>query len=135
MLSQLAFAQPANDNCSGAQNLGTLPTPNSCNAATNPGVGSSINVTGTNINATSPNPYNYLLGCSTGGNQPAPGLDVWYRFVASGSRATISITGGSAPVLQSPAITLWNGTNCNNLSGVGCDNNGTAAGTNSATVI
>jgi hypothetical protein len=133
MLSQLSFAQPANDNCSGAQNLGTLPTPNLCNSVINPGVGSSINISGTNINATSPSPYTYLLGCSTGGNQPAPAKDVWYRFVASGTIATINITSGSAPTLASPAITLWSGTNCNSLSGVGCDNNGTAAGSNSAT--
>ncbi len=122
------FAQPANDGCNTAQNLGSLPAPAACPS----GVGSTINVSGSNINATAATPYTYLLGCSTGGNQPSPALDVWYSFVASGSRVTINITGGS-PALASPAITLWTGNNCNNLAGVGCDNNGTAGGTNSAT--
>ena len=122
------FAQPANDGCNTAQNLGSLPSPAACPS----GVGSTINVSGSNINATAATPYTYLLGCSTGGNQPSPALDVWYSFVASGSRVTINITGGS-PALASPAITLWTGNNCNNLAGVGCDNNGTAGGTNSAT--
>ena len=120
------FAQPANDGCNTAQNLGSLPAPAACPS----GVGSTINVSGSNINATAATPYTYLLGCSTGGNQPSPALDVWYSFVASGSRVTINITGGS-PALANPAITLWNGTNCNNLAGVGCDNNGTAGGSNS----
>lgn len=128
LLSFQAFAQPANDNCSTAQALGTLPAPAACPS----GVGSAITVAGTNLNATAPSPYTYLLGCATGGNQPSPALDVWYSFVASGTNATVSITAGS-PALLSPAITLWQGTNCNSLTGVGCDNNGTAAGTNSAT--
>jgi hypothetical protein len=123
----IGFSQPINDNCSNAT-LITLPTPAACPN----GLGGTVNVSGTNIGATAPTPYTYLLGCSTGGNQPAPALDVWYRFVATGSKVTINITAGS-PALPSPAITLWNGTNCNNLSGAGCDNNGTAAGVNSAT--
>ena len=129
LLSFLSFSQPANDNCSTAQNLGSLPTPAACPN----GVGATVNVTGTNINATAPNPYTYLLGCQTGGNQPAPALDVWYKFVATGTQVNINITPGSNPVLQSPAITLWQGTNCNNLTGFGCDNNGTVAGNNSVT--
>lgn len=128
-LSSFAFAQPANDNCSSAQNLGTLPTPSACPS----GVGTSVTVAGTNINATAPSPYTYLLGCSTGGNQPAPAKDVWYRFVASGTQVNINITAGAAPALANPAITLWSGSNCNSLSGFGCDNNGTGAGVNSAT--
>lgn len=127
--SILTLAQPANDDCGGAQNLGTLPTPSACPS----GVGSFVNVVGTTINATSPSPYTYLLGCQTGGNQPSPALDVWYKFVASGTQVNINITPGSAPVLQSPSITLWIGTNCSTLSGVNCDNNGTVAGNNSAT--
>lgn len=125
-LTIFVFAQPANDNCSGAQNLGNLPTPAACPS----GIGTSVNVIGTTIGATPTNPYNYLLGCQTGGNQPAPANDVWYRFVATGNQVNINITGGS-PALSNPAITLWTGT-CGNLSGVGCDNNGTAAGANNA---
>ena len=124
----VSWAQaPANDNCSTAQNLGTLPTPAACPS----GVGTAVNVAGTNIAATYPSPYTTLLGCQTGGNQPGPAMDVWYSFVASGNQVNINITPGSAPVLQSPAITLWTGS-CAGLIGVGCDNNGTVAGNNSA---
>ncbi len=123
------LAQPSNDNCSTAQNLGNLPTPVACPN----GTGANVNVTGTTIGATSPTPYTYLLGCQTGGNQPAPALDVWYRFVATGTQLNINITPGSAPVLQNPSITLWQGLNCSSLTGVNCDNNGTAAGNNTAT--
>ena len=129
LASSSVLAQPANDNCSTAQNLGNLPTPAACPV----GTGANVNVTGTTINATSPTPYTYLLGCQTGGNQPAPARDVWYRFVATGTQVNINITPGTAPVLQNPAISLWQGTNCNTLTGVNCDNNGTAAGNNSAT--
>lgn len=128
LFSIIGFSQPSNDNCSNATNLGTLPTPIACPN----GVGSNVTVQGTTIGATAPNPYTTLLGCQTGGNQPGPALDVWYRFVASGNQVNINITPGTAPVLQSPAITLWQGT-CNNLTGVNCDNNGTAAGNNSVT--
>lgn len=129
LFSCAAYSQiPANDNCSTAQNLGTLPTPATCPS----GVGAAVNVAGTSINATAPSPYSYLLGCQTGGNQPAPALDVWYSFVASGNQANITITPGSAPVLANPAITLWNGSNCASLIGYGCDNNGTAGGNNTA---
>lgn len=124
----LCFAQPANDNCNTAQSLGTLPAPAACPS----GVGTAVTVSGTNINATAPSPYTYLLGCATGGNQPSPALDVWYSFVASGTNVTINITPGS-PALSAPAITLWQGTNCNSLTGVGCDNDGTNAGNNTAT--
>ena len=122
-----SFAQPANDECSTAQSLGTLPVPAACPS----GLGAAVTVSGTNINATAPSPYTYLLGCGTGGNQPSPALDVWYSFVASGTNATIVINPVS-PALAAPAITLWQGTNCNNLVGVGCDNNGTIAGANTA---
>jgi hypothetical protein len=127
ILTFLGVSQPPNDNCANASVI-TLPNPITCPN----GVGGTVNVTGTNIGATAPSPYTYLLGCSTGGNQPAPALDVWYRFVATGTKVTINITGGS-PALASPAMSLWNGTNCNNLIGVGCDNNGTVGGSNSAT--
>ena len=129
LFSSVGFTQPPNDNCSNAINLGSLPTPNACPT----GIGANVNTVGSTINATAPNPYNYLLGCQTGGNQPSPALDVWYRFVATGTQVNINITPGTAPVLQSPAITLWQGTNCNSLTGFGCDNNGTAAGNNSVT--
>ncbi|MBA2610960.1 MAG: hypothetical protein H0U95_03245, partial [Bacteroidetes bacterium] len=127
-ISFLAVAQiPANDNCATAQNLGTLPTPAACPS----GVGANVNVAGTTIGATAPNPYTTLLNCQTGGNQPGPALDVWYSFVASGNMVVINITPG-APALPNPAITLWTGT-CGNLVGFNCSNNGTAAGANTVT--
>ena len=127
--SLFTWAQvPANDNCLTATNLGTLPTPAACPS----GIGTVVNSNNqTNINATAPNPYTTLLNCQTGGNQPGPALDVWYRFVASGNQVNINITPGAVPVLQNPAITLWRGT-CAGLIGVGCDNNGTAGGNNTA---
>ncbi len=123
-----SFAQvPSNDNCSTATNIGTLPTPAACPS----GVGVAINLTNqTNINATAPMPYTTLLGCQTGGNQPGPANDVWYSFVASGNQVNINITPGTAPVLASPAITLWTGT-CGALIGYNCDNNGNIGGNNS----
>lgn len=117
---------PVNDNCNTATNLGTLPTPAACPS----GIGSTVTVVGTNLNATAPSPYTTLLGCQTGGNQPGPALDVWYSFVASGNQVNINITPGAAPFLANPAITLWTGT-CGSLIGFNCDNNGTAGGANS----
>ena len=76
LFSTIAFAQPANDECATAQSLGTLPSPTACPN----GLGAAVTVSGTNINATAPAPYTYLLGCGTGGNQPAPALDVWYSL-------------------------------------------------------
>ena len=128
-ISFLSYSQvPANDNCSGAQSLGTLPTPAGCPS----GIGTSVNVSGTTINATAPLPYTTLLGCQTGGNQPGPSPDVWYSFVASGNQVNINVTTGTAPFLPSPAITLWTGS-CGSLVGFNCDNNGSAGGNNSVT--
>jgi hypothetical protein len=122
------YSQVTNDDCSSAQNIGVLPTPSNCPI----GVGNSINVNGTSIGGTTPNPYTYLINCQTGGDQPAPAIDVWYSFVASGNILTIDITPGSSPSLSSPSITMWSGVNCNSLSGFGCDNDGTNFGNNTA---
>ncbi len=112
-----SFAQPANNNCSGAISFGTLPTPNGCGGppSGNPGIGAPVTLSGTNVGATGPTPYTYLVGCQTGGNQAAPALDVWYSFVATGNSVTINMTG----TLATPNIALWTG-NCNNLVGFGC---------------
>ncbi len=128
LFSFCTFSQVANDDCSSAIDLGALPNPSACPS----GVGNSISVNGTNIGGTAPNPYTYLINCQTGGDQPAPAIDVWYSFVATGNIVTIDITGGPNPSLSSPAITLWTGINCNSLSGVGCDNDGTNPGNNTA---
>lgn len=53
--SKQAFAQPANDECTTAQALGTLPAPAACPS----GAGAPINVAGTITGATEGNPYIY----------------------------------------------------------------------------
>ncbi|MCO5259412.1 MAG: gliding motility-associated C-terminal domain-containing protein [Crocinitomicaceae bacterium] len=126
----VVLAQPANDNCATATNLGTLPTPSACSGGSG-GVGAAVTATGTTNAATAANPYTYLLGCQGGGDQPAPALDVWYSFVASGNEVVINITPNGTSFLANPAITLWRGS-CGSLIGQGCKL-GTAAGNNSFT--
>ncbi|MFM7900479.1 MAG: CUB domain-containing protein, partial [Bacteroidota bacterium] len=106
---------PANDACSGAQNLGNLPTPPSC--ATTNGVGPWTYFNTTNLCATAEQPYTSLLGCQPSGNMPSPAADVWYRVNITGPTLNINITG-----LQSPTVGLYAGTNCTNLVPRGCAN-------------
>ncbi|MFM2190474.1 MAG: hypothetical protein RL491_860, partial [Bacteroidota bacterium] len=106
-----AFAQPANDNCTTATNLGSLPTPAACPS----GVGAGVTVSGTTVNATASSPYFYLLGCQTGGNQTPNALDVWYSFTATGNLVTLNLSG----TIPSPNVALWTGT-CGSLNGYDC---------------
>ncbi|MBI4932201.1 MAG: PKD domain-containing protein [Bacteroidetes bacterium] len=115
------FAQ--GDDCSTAQYIGTLPTPAACPS----GNGTTVSVAGTNIGATSPNPYTYLLGCQPAGNQAAPALDVWYSFTATGNLVNINISG----TLATPNVAMWSGT-CGSLVGFDCAI-GNAAGNLTAT--
>ena len=110
IFNNLVFAQPANDNCSSAQVI-SVPTPASCPS----GNGATVSVSGTTINATASNPYPYMTGCSTGGTQNSPGLDVWYSFVATGTILNLNITAS----FSTPNIGLWTGT-CSALLGVDC---------------
>ena len=105
------FAQPANNNCTGAQSLGSLPTPAACPS----GNGGPVSVTGTTVAATAGNPYTSLLGCQPAGNQAGPALDVWYSFVATGNLVNITMSG----TLASPNVAMWTGT-CANLVGFDC---------------
>lgn len=132
--SLVASAQaPANDDCSTATNLGTLPTPNSCTAATNPGMGTSVSTSGTTVGATSAFPYTYQPSCISGGSQAAPSLDVWYTFTISGTVLDVSLTSTFA----NPNISLWTpataGSGCSNLQALGCEV-GNAAGSVSASI-
>src|SRR5688572_30184404 len=86
LFNNIIFAQPANDNCSNAQPI-TVPSPPSCPN----GNGATVTVSGTTVNATESNPYPYMTGCSTGGTQRAPALDVWYSFVATGTILNLNI--------------------------------------------
>ena len=75
--SQLTFAQPANDQCSGVQTV----TPNgSC-------------VAGTTVAAT--DNWTGAVGCQSGGNVNSHN-DVWYTFVSTGTVYTGTVT-ASAP--------------------------------------
>jgi len=80
------------DNCATAFNLGTLPSPAGC-ASGSPGIGTAVTNNGTNVGATSANPYVSIIDCGTGtADMASPALDVWYSFVASGPTVVISFS-------------------------------------------
>lgn len=110
LLSQKAFAQPANDNCATATSLGTLPVPAACPS----GVGTAVTQAGTLVGATPASPYIYQNGCSGAGgpNMGVPANDVWYSFVASGYEAVITVNGTFA----NPNIAMYAGS-CASLGG------------------
>lgn len=89
-LSFASFAQPANDNCAGAQVI----TPNgSCQNGTNVGANDS---------------WSGDVGCATAGNANQH-LDVWYSFVATGGvfdiTATSATLGNIEIILAQPGAT------------------------------
>jgi len=105
------WAQPANDNCSGAQNL-VLGTPPAC-----PSGGSVTNTfSSTNVNATPATPYPAFTGCDIGGSTSSPAAEVWYRFTPNSNVLTININGA----LSTPNVVLFTGDNCGFLSAVAC---------------
>lgn len=86
------FAQAANDNCSTAQNLGSLPTPGVCTVGLQDGTATTV--AGTTVAATATSPAVSILNCQGGAaNQNAPSLDVWYSFVATGTTVNVNMTG------------------------------------------
>ncbi|HMQ46257.1 MAG TPA: hypothetical protein PKA00_02415, partial [Saprospiraceae bacterium] len=97
------LAQPANDECTGAQTL-NLGTPSPCPL--------SFPVTNTfmsnNINATSTVPYPQFTGCNPGGSTTGPAAEVWYTFTATSNQISITVSGG----LAVPNIVLFTGPNC-----------------------
>lgn len=102
---------PANDACSGAQNLGALPTPSPCPS----GAGTALVTNTTNLCATAEFPYSSLLGCQPLGDQASPAADVWYQFTITGPVLQVVING-----LNQPNVALYEGTNCINLVPRGC---------------
>lgn len=110
LFSSKAFAQPANDECATAQNLGTLPAPAACPS----GAGTAVTAAGTITAATPGNPYIYQNGCSGAGgpNMGVPANDVWYSFVASGYEAVITVNSTFA----NPNIAMYAGS-CASLGG------------------
>ncbi|MEW5675980.1 PKD-like domain-containing protein [Flavobacterium enshiense] len=118
IVSTLAWAQPANDNCNSATSIGSLPTPGVCASGIQDGAAVTLN-NQTTVGATGANPYTYLTGCSGGGNMQSPALDVWYSFTATGTSLNFAING-----FPNASIGVWTGTNCNSLTGVSCTNIG-----------
>ena len=118
MANALVWAQPANDNCNNATNIGALPTPGACVSGLQDGATVTLN-NQTTVGATGANPYTYLTGCTGGGNMQSPALDVWYTFTATGTSLNFAISG-----FPNASIGIWTGSNCNNLTGVACTNIG-----------
>ncbi|MBA3665516.1 MAG: hypothetical protein H0W61_15090, partial [Bacteroidetes bacterium] len=109
-ISSLIIAQPANNNCSGAQNItvGAVPP---CGT----GIQTSANtvVAGTLNGATPGNPYIYQTSCSGSSTiQTSPANDVWYSFVATGYQANITVNS----TFSQPNISFYSGT-CAALGG------------------
>ncbi len=124
-----AFAQPANDDCSGATNMGSLPTPGACISGLQNGAVTTLNAQ-TTVGATSPALYTYQTACVGGGNMTTFALDTWYSFVATGTTVNISVSG-----FPNANIGIYSGT-CGNLLGRGCTiaNGAGKKPTNGATV-
>ncbi len=95
-----SFAQPVNDDCSGAINIGTLPAPSACPN----GLGNIITTNGTLVGATASDPYISQPNC-TGGTQSSLANDVWYIYTASGPTGVISLTSTFA----TPNIAVYSG--------------------------
>jgi gliding motility-associated-like protein len=115
------YAQPANDGCAGAINLGTLPLPGACIAGLQNGIPTTV--AGTTVGATSDSPFIYQTGCQgSAADMSSPNIDVWYRFTASGTKLNINLTG-----FPNANVALWSGTGCGNLGGYACSI-GNAAG-------
>jgi hypothetical protein len=109
------LAQPANDNCTSATSLGTLPAPAACTGTTGTKKGRVDSIVGTNVNATPSNPYPYISACPPS-SLTNPPLDVWYSFVASSYQTLLTITNST---ITNPVITVWEGS-CAALGGIGC---------------
>ena len=125
IVGQAIFAQaPANDACSGAQNIGALPNPGA-GACPGGGVrnGTAVTLVGSSTNATSEAPYTTIVDCEAGTTDMAsPALDVWYTFTTTGTANSIQINvtnfaGGAH-------LGLWSGT-CGALTPRGCSIDGT----------
>ncbi|MEX2483435.1 MAG: hypothetical protein WED10_02695, partial [Brumimicrobium sp.] len=106
LLTSFAFSQ--GDICSNATDLGALPDPDDCPS----GAGTTFTYNGTTVGANAENPYS-SLAC-----MDAPAADVWVSFVASGNDMDLEFTSG----LNGANIGIYSGTDCNNLTGIFCEN-------------
>ena len=102
---------PANDACSGAENLGQLPLPQACPV----GIGAVAVFNTSNLCATAEVPYNAMQGCKPVGNMTNPAADVWYKFTLTAPILNITING-----MNTPQVGLYSGTSCNTLIPRGC---------------
>ncbi len=109
-----ACLSPVPDDCINACNLGTLPTPPTCNGTQPLSQGATATFNLSNVGATAGSPYSVAVGCA------APASDVWYRFTASGTQLQLSITSDAADPLNTPNVSLYNGNNCNALLPIAC---------------
>jgi gliding motility-associated-like protein len=110
--SLLGISQPANDDCTGAISLGTLPAPAACPGT---GLGAQLGpIAGTIVGATPEATYIYQTNCTGAGGtiQAFPANDVWYSFVASGYQLVVSINSTFA----NPNIAMYAGS-CASLGG------------------
>jgi gliding motility-associated-like protein len=127
LLSFVCLSQPANDNCSGAINLGSLPAPAACPS----GVGGNVSIAGTLTGATPGNPYIFQNSCTGSSTTMAgPANDVWYSFTATGYTGIFSLTG----TIVNPNIALYSGTCAALGGGIGGCAVGTGAGAVTLTV-
>lgn len=104
------WAQPANDECTGAQMV-NITAPPSCPA----GTPTTTTITTSNIGATPTIPYPQFTGCSPGGGTNGPAAEVWYTFVSPSNQMSITVIG-----LSTPNIVLFTGSNCSFLTAIAC---------------
>jgi gliding motility-associated-like protein len=102
------------DDCSTACNLGALPAPAACTSGQTTSAGASVSFAMTNIGSTAGNPYSTISGCAI------PASDVWYRFQATGTQLLITLKSDTAHPLNTPNISLYNGSACNVLLPLNC---------------
>jgi hypothetical protein len=60
--------------------------------------------------------------------------DVWYRFIASSSQATITVVGGTPAQVSDMVVQMYSGASCGALTSVGCVDNDPAPGTENLVV-
>lgn len=108
-------AQPANDLCQNAINMGS------------PALNQQLCVAGTNVGANPEFPYPSQNNCGSGGAMATTADDVWYTITTptGSNELVVNLTG----TLASYNIGIYSGS-CGSLSGLGCSRVTTAGGIN-----
>ncbi len=109
------FAQPSNDLCQNATNIGS------------PSLNQQLCSAGTNVDANPEFPYPFQNICAVGGGMASPADDVWFTVTtpAGANELAINLTG----TLPSYNIGIYSGS-CGSLSGLGCATTGGPGGIN-----